>query len=116
MLWLPYLDAGKSYRTMIQSIVRQLPDHDCLSSLHLGEPQRGLLVYFAQLKTARLEVAPEAHCATLLVQGNRATGAPPPSTDWAPVWEGARPGDYQEFYRLYRRDVAPGHTIAQFPE
>src|SRR6516225_2536049 len=80
-LWLPYLDAGKSYRTMIQSIVRQIPEDGCVASLHLGEPQRGLLAYFARLETARLEVQPDSHCATLLVQGYRSTGAPPPSTD-----------------------------------
>ena len=91
-LWLPYLDAGKSYRTMIQSIVWQLPDAGCLASLHLGEPQRGLLVYFAQLKTARLELAPDTPCATLLVQGDRTMGAPPPSSKWIPIWEGARRG------------------------
>jgi 4-amino-4-deoxy-L-arabinose transferase-like glycosyltransferase len=114
-LWLPYLDAGKSYRTMIQSIIRQLADDGCVASLHLGEPQRGLLVYFAQLRTTRLELVPDAQCKTLLVQGYRTTGAPPPSVDWTPVWEGARPGDLKEFYRLYRRDVAPV-DIARFPE
>jgi 4-amino-4-deoxy-L-arabinose transferase-like glycosyltransferase len=115
-LWLPYLDAGKSYRTMIQSLVRQLPDVGCLASLHLGEPQRGLLVYFAQLETVRLELAPQAQCSALLVQGFRATGASSPSTDWTPVWEGARPGDHKELYRLYRRDVARGRPVTRFPE
>jgi len=115
-LWLPYLDAGKSYRTMIQSLARQLPDDGCVASLHLGEPQRGLLVYFAQRKTVRLELAPDAPCKTLLVQGWRDTGAPPPWPDWVPVWEGARPGDQKEFYRLYRRDVPPDHAVVRFPE
>jgi len=114
-LWLPYLDAGKSYRTMIQSVVRQLPAAGCVASLGLGEPQRGLLVYFAQRKTVRLELAPDAPCDTLLVQGDRTTGAPPPSATWIPVWEGARPGDHKEFYRVYRRDVASDHAVAQFP-
>jgi len=115
-LWLPYLDAGKSYRTMIGSLARQFPDAGCVASLHLGEPQRGMLVYFAQLKTVRLELVPDAPCQTLLVQGYRATGASAPSSDWTPVWEGARPGDQKEFYRLYRRDVALDHVVAQFPK
>ena len=115
-LWLPYLDAGKSYRMMIESIVRQLPVDGCVASHNLGEGQRGLLVYFADLTTVRLELAPEAQCQTLLVQGWRNTGAPAPSEGWVPIWEGARPGDRAEFYRLYRRGVAPDHAIAKFPE
>ena len=36
-LWLPYLDAGKSYRTMIESIVRQLPVDGCVASHNLAK-------------------------------------------------------------------------------
>jgi 4-amino-4-deoxy-L-arabinose transferase-like glycosyltransferase len=115
-LWMPYLNEGKSYRTMVRSLALQLPSNGCLASLHLGEPQRGLLVYFAQVTTVRLEVQPDAPCDMLLVQGWRVTGALPPSPDWTLVWEGTRPGDLKELYRLYRRDVAPGHVMARFPQ
>jgi len=114
-LWTPYFDAGKSYRAMIRSLAFQLPSSGCVASLHLGEPQRGLLVYFAQVTTVRLEVQPDAPCATLLVQGWRATGALPPSPGWTLVWEGTRPGELKELYRLYRRDVTPGNVVARFP-
>ena len=115
-LWIPYLDAGKSYRTMIRSLARQLPGDGCVASLYLGEGQRGLLVYFAHLTTVRLEVVPDAPCKALLVQGWRTSGAAPPSADWTSVWEGARPGDLNEFYRLYRRDVRPDHAVVRFPQ
>ena len=113
-LWVPFFDAGKSYRAMIQSLATQLPNRGCVASLHLGEPQRGLLVYFARVTTVRLEAVPDAQCETLLVQGWRTTGAPPPMPDWVAVWEGARPGDLKELYRLYRWDVAPGHAVVRF--
>jgi len=64
----------------------------------------------------RLEVEPEAACPALLVQGWRDTGAPAPALGWTLVWEGARPGDRRELYRVYRRDVAPSHAVVQFPE
>jgi len=115
-LWTPYFDAGKSYRAMIDSLSAQLPSNGCVASLNLGEPQRGLMVYFAQVTTVRLEVVPDARCEALLVQGWRTTGALPPGPDWFAVWEGARPGDLNEFYRLYRRDVAPDHALVRFPE
>jgi hypothetical protein len=115
-LWLPYLDAGMSYRTMLRSLARAIPENDCVASLYFGEGQRGLLVYFENVTTVRLERVPDAACRTLLVQRSRATGAPAPSQDWIPVWEGARPGDRNELYRLYRKDVAPGSPIVRFPE
>ncbi len=103
-LWLPYLDAGKSYRGMIVSLQGALPDDaKCIASRHLGEPQRALLDYFGRLKTVRVEVAPNAECELLLVQGSRTRGAPSHGKGWMPVWEGARPGDHRELYRLYAR-------------
>jgi 4-amino-4-deoxy-L-arabinose transferase-like glycosyltransferase len=114
-LWAPYLNAGKSYRTMIESLARELPDAGCVASAHLGEGQRGLLDYFAGVETVRLEVQPQAACSALLVQGWRDDGAPAPAPGWTPVWEGARPGDERELYRLYRRDVPAEHELVRFP-
>ena len=114
-LWVPFFDAGKSYRAMILSVAGELPGEGCVASLHLGEPQRGLFAYFAQVTTERLELAPDVECKSLLVQGWRATGAPAPSPDWIAVWGGARPGDNKEFYRLYRKDVTPSHAVVTFP-
>ena len=115
-LWLPYLDAGMSYREMFRSLARALPEGDCVASLYFGEGQRGLLVYFENVTTVRLERMPGAACRTLLVQRTRLTGAPAPSEEWVPVWEGARAGDRKELYRLYRKDVAAGQPVARFPE
>jgi 4-amino-4-deoxy-L-arabinose transferase-like glycosyltransferase len=113
-LWTPYLNAGKSYRTMVISLVRELPA-GCVASLHLGEPQRALLQYFAGLVTVRVEVEPDASCSALLTQGWRVGGAPAPAPNWTLVWEGSRPGDDRELYRLYRRDSAPSQ-IVRFPQ
>jgi len=108
-LWAPYLNAGMSYRTMVMSLARALPA-GCVASLHLGEPQRALLEYFASIRTVRLEVDPEVSCPALLVQGWQHGGGPVLSPGWTLAWEGARPGDSRELYRLYRRDVAESQT------
>jgi hypothetical protein len=39
----------------------------------------------------------------LLVQGTRSTNVGP-DTNWEPLWEGARPGERREIFRLYRRE------------
>ena len=100
-LWLPYLDAGKSYRTMLRSIARELPGDGCVASLYFGEGQRGLLVYFENLTTMRLERVPDAPCNTLLVRGG-GLGATAPSDKWISVREGA-PSDQSEFYAFIER-------------
>jgi 4-amino-4-deoxy-L-arabinose transferase-like glycosyltransferase len=114
-LWTPYLNAGKSYRTMVRSLALELPDTGCIASLHLGEPQRAMIDYFAGIKTVRLEVEPGNSCSALLVQGWRDIEVPPPAPAWTLVWEGARPGDGRELYYLYRRDVARTHAVVRFP-
>jgi 4-amino-4-deoxy-L-arabinose transferase-like glycosyltransferase len=102
-LWLPYIDAGKSYREMMGSLLAAVRSGDCVASRALGEPQRALLDYYGSLKTVREERVPEVLCNALLVQGWRASGAPARGSDWTPVWEGARAGDDKELYRLYVR-------------
>ncbi len=55
-LWLPFIDEGKSYRAMVVSLKRALPASiDCVASRGLGESQRAVLDYFAELRTKRLE-------------------------------------------------------------
>lgn len=107
-LWLPYLDAGKSYREMILSLLDSVPDKRCVASRDLGEPQRALLYYYGHLVTVRQEVAHTVTCDVLLVQGWRKSGAPARERGWTPVWEGARAGDTAELYRLYVRSRFDG--------
>jgi 4-amino-4-deoxy-L-arabinose transferase-like glycosyltransferase len=102
-LWLPYVDAGKSYRGMIISLLESLPRVNCVASRHLGEGQRALLDYFGHLRTLRQEVVPHPVCDALLVQGSRSDGAATDGPEWTLVWEGARPGIHRELYRLYLR-------------
>lgn len=114
-IWTPFVNAGKSYRSMIQSLTHALPAFGCVASSHLGEPQRALLEYYANLRTERLEVHPNASCPALLVQGWQRD--PPQAADggWTLAWEGTRPGDHVELYRLFRRDLPAGYPPVRFP-
>jgi 4-amino-4-deoxy-L-arabinose transferase-like glycosyltransferase len=111
-LWLPYLNAGKSYRAMILSLRESIPPENCIASRQLGEPQRALLDYYGRIRTVREEVSPDAACDALLVQGSRSSGASADGRGWKPIWEGARPGDRNEIYRLYVRAGPAAPTIA----
>lgn len=103
-LLLGWIDTAKSYRSMVVSLERALPaKHRCIASRSLGEPQRAMLQYYAGLLTERIE-APKSNrqCDLLLVQ-TTAKDKRAPQGPWRLVWEGNRPGDKVERYRLYRR-------------
>lgn len=104
ILFIGWVDTGKSYRGMIAGMQRSLPaSYDCMSSRDLGEPQRAMLHYFADILTHREEAAERRRdCDLMIVQGTPQS-APVPAGNWVKIWEGNRPGDKVERYRLYRR-------------
>ncbi|MBU1691240.1 MAG: glycosyltransferase family 39 protein [Gammaproteobacteria bacterium] len=103
-LALPWLDAGKSYRSMITSMQQALPAHHaCISSSKLGEPQRAMLEYYAGILTKRTETHQGIECNLLLVQGSANNPDAPPGPEWTKIWEGNRPGDRSERYWLFQR-------------
>jgi len=109
ILFVGWLDVGKSYRGMIADMQRSLPaKYRCMASQSLGEPQRAMLQYFAGIVTHRTEVPHRRrNCELLLVQGD-ASEERAPAGPWRKIWEGARPGDNVERYRLYQRVAVKG--------
>ncbi|MDB5812310.1 MAG: transrane protein [Betaproteobacteria bacterium] len=103
ILFVNWIDAGKSYRAMIADMQKALPaQYACISSLNVGEPQRAMLQYFANIITWRVDVRgrQRGDCDFMLVQGV-ASEENVPLGPWRKIWEGARPGDKLERYRLY---------------
>ncbi|NDU86291.1 MAG: hypothetical protein G3H99_06720 [Ferrovum sp.] len=104
-LWLPYVEASRSYEGVMLSLGRALPaHHGCIMSSGLGEPQRGLLDYSLDLRTERRELDPNAQCSLWLVQSNGQSSFLIPH-GWHLRWSGARPGDRTERYLLMSRNV-----------
>jgi hypothetical protein len=63
-----------------------------------------MLDYFIGLKTERIETKPYMNCSLLLDQGSRSDDSlPAPEGNWRLVWQGNRPGDNSELFRLYQR-------------
>jgi 4-amino-4-deoxy-L-arabinose transferase-like glycosyltransferase len=104
ILFVGWIDTGKSYRSMVLSLHQGLPaKHRCISSRELGESQRAMLHYYAGIITYRDEIPTrQRNCDLLLVQGHPRSETPPKG-NWRKIWEGGRPGDKDERYRLYQR-------------
>jgi len=106
MLWLPWIDYGKSYRGVAVSLKQALPNStghvDCIAGRDLGNAQRVSLQYFAGIVTLPAETPAASACPLLLEQGSADDKTRHPG--WRKVWEGHRPGDRSERLRLYQRD------------
>lgn len=103
-LFLGWVDTGKRYRETFVSLRQALPAHyNCVASRSLGESQRGMLHYYADVKTRRAEVARDSQACNLLLLQGSPREEPKVEPGWRKIWEGGRPGDKAERYRLYRR-------------
>jgi 4-amino-4-deoxy-L-arabinose transferase-like glycosyltransferase len=105
-LGLPLVDQARSYRDVSARLVSQLPrTFRCIARMNVGDPQRALLDYFANVTTIALEMPSSSHCSVLLVQA-APLKIPHVGPEWEELWRGSRPGDRHELFILYRR-VAP---------
>ena len=100
-LWLPWLDSGKSYRSMVAALRISLPiKYQCIAGENLGEGQRAMLHYFGGIIT---EADAKHLCDLRLLQIDRPTKLQSDEKHWRKIWEGSRKGDKNEKYRLYQR-------------
>ncbi len=104
-LGLPAIDHVRSYRQPINEVSRLVKAAPtCVIGINVGDPQRAMFDYMAKLRFA----APKSHsaekCAWMLIQGTKAN-APDVATTWTLAWEGARPAERVEQFRLYRRSA-----------
>ena len=105
-LWLPWLDSGKSYRSMVFSLKQAMPaEYNCVArNIGLGEGQRAMLHYFGNILTKR---DPDRVCELRLIQGDKLSRPLMDPARYEKIWEGSRKGDKNEHYRLYKLVNSP---------
>jgi len=101
-LWLPWLNYGKSYAGVAQQIGSRLPASGYCVDTNVGPSQRASFAYFGQVEFARFG---NHDCDYLLLQdsGNSPLMKKDEEGSLHLLWEGRRPSDRDERYRLYRR-------------
>lgn len=96
---MPWIDHGKSYRTVALSLRAALPeDAGCVTRIGLGSAQRASLDYFAGIRTQ--PPSRSAGCDWRLVVDDRRRETP---AGWIEHWQGHRPSDRNERWYLERR-------------
>ena len=106
-LWLPWLNYAQSYASVAAEMREHLPaNYRCVDTDDLGSAQRASFAYLGELRFSR---PGDARCDLLLVQddGLRKRGAQMKKIDGnlTLLWQGRRPADRHEFYRLYQRNA-----------
>ena len=104
LLLVRYIDTGKTYRAVFTQLSQAVPaSHGCIYSKSLGEPQRAMLHYFGNIRTVRLEKPGSPPSCNLLIVQDRLKSPTEVGGSWHLIWEGRRPGDKLERFRLYRQ-------------
>jgi len=102
-LGVPLVDQARSYRALAARTVGQLPGQfRCIARKNVGDAQRALLDYFANIQTLRDDIPAASRCEALLVQASPLRG-PAVGDEWTEIWRGSRPGDRNELFIVYRK-------------
>ena len=102
-LWLPWINAAKSYKQVMTSLESALPEsYACINSKQLGEGQRDLLHYYTNIIVLPLETAQRLDCDLYLIQDTRGETKVEPGPDWKLIWQGKRASERRESFRLFQ--------------
>jgi 4-amino-4-deoxy-L-arabinose transferase-like glycosyltransferase len=104
LLLIRYIDTGKTYRAVFTQLSQALPSgHGCIYSQSLSDSQRAMLYYFSDILTVRLEKQGKRPDCDLLIIQDKWKSPTHVGGSWKLIWEGRRPGDKLERFRLYRQ-------------
>jgi 4-amino-4-deoxy-L-arabinose transferase-like glycosyltransferase len=104
-LWLPMIDNAKSYGAVFARIENQLPStYSCINSLNVGRSQAKLLHYYTGITLQPLQQTELLDCDVYLIQDEKGRGKMTPGPEWKLIWQGKRPADRRENFRLFELD------------
>lgn len=98
-LWLPWLDAQKSYHHVMASLGSSLSARaGCVSSAAGNQLPRAMAYYYANVQLLDSDAPEGQACRYRLITTPDAHYQP--EGEWTVVWRGARPAEKREFYVL----------------
>lgn len=103
MLWMPWADYQKSYRSVALQLRSKMPvGAGCMVQKSLGVSQAAALDYHANIRAQPFDIVRPNACPLMLVQGSPQHEYDGPGAGWVKLADVGRPGDRSERYRLYR--------------
>lgn len=99
-LWMPWIEYGKSYRSVGEAVRAALPAKaSCLSGLNLSDSHRALISYYTGLPVYSAAKSGAANCRWRLVMHE--ASAKPQLAGWEKRLEAQRPSERNERFSLY---------------
>lgn len=103
-LWLPWIEYGKSYRSIGIALKSALPTkHSCVIGRGFSESNRALIDYFAQVPLRAEHASASGRCGWLLALRDASQSRDLEQEGWKLVTEMRRPSERSERFILYRR-------------
>ncbi len=104
LLLFHWIDARKTYRSMVEELTAHIPStYQCIISQGVGDAQRAMLHYFGNIVTSQIYTRSGARTCELLITQDQWDDENTIGKPWQLIWEGGRPGDRHERYRLFMR-------------
>ena len=102
-LWLPWINYNKSYAPVAAQIAKNIPDKHICVDTNVAPAQRASFAYFGDIRFSGLN---ENTCGYILLQDTVQKRHRMPSPEFMNgmklLWEGHRPSDRTERFRLYK--------------
>lgn len=103
-LWLPWIEYGKSYRSVGLAIKAALPArHGCVIGRNLSDANRALIDYFAGIPVKAEKASGSVRCEWMLALRDASQGRNLELPGWVVAAEMRRPSERSERFILYRR-------------
>jgi 4-amino-4-deoxy-L-arabinose transferase-like glycosyltransferase len=103
-LWLPWIEYGKSYRSVGLAVKAALPaGYGCVAGRNVSDSHRAFIDYYAGVPLRAENSRAGARCDWLLQHHDRGQRHDPRLPGWDVVTEARRPSERNERFVLYRR-------------
>ncbi len=105
-LLLPWVNAARGYDATFAAMEQHVPaDVSCIWTDGVGDSERAMVDLDTRLQPIIADgLRADQPCPALLVEDKAAARLAMPSAPWRLVWQGGRPGDTNERYRLFLRN------------
>lgn len=106
-LWLPALNAAKSYAPVMTALSKAIPArYNCIVTQGVGDSERGMLDYYDGVNSTPSWIKGALQsCQLMLVESDKQAAAA--TAGWQLLWQGARNDDRGEHFWLLARAAPP---------
>ena len=102
-LWLPWIDAARSYQLIFSELRVALPKYACVNTKNFSDVELALLHYYADVKAIAFEDTQKLDCDIYIIHDSTNKNRYEPDGKWQKIWSGKRATDKRsEGFRMFK--------------